>query len=82
MSSIYEKFRNSDPLNSERLRKVNNTPRYYYNCGGYALNCFSWYVPNEFCDSFDWDSWEEALEKNELVLEDLMEDFPYLEEIE
>ncbi len=81
MSSIYEEFRNKDPLNSKKARKVSNTSRYSYNCGGYALNCFSWYVPDGFCDSFDWDFWEEALEKNELVLEDLIEDFPYLEKI-
>lgn len=34
-----------DPLNLHGLRNINNTPRYTYNCGGYALGTFSWYCP-------------------------------------
>jgi hypothetical protein len=34
-----------DRLNTKRLRKVKNTPRTEYNCGGYALDTFSWYHP-------------------------------------
>jgi hypothetical protein len=34
-----------DRLNTKRLRELNNTPRSEYNCGGYALDTFSWYHP-------------------------------------
>lgn len=34
-----------DRLNSKRLREMKNTPRTEFNCGGYALDTFSWYQP-------------------------------------
>lgn len=36
---------NYDGLNLEGSRNVLNTDRESYNCGGYALNTFSWYLP-------------------------------------
>lgn len=36
-----------DYLNSQGLRNVDNTDVDDYNCGGYALNTFSWYMPYE-----------------------------------
>lgn len=36
---------NNDPMNQKKKRNIKNTPKYLYNCGGYALNCFSWYIP-------------------------------------
>lgn len=35
----------SDPFNTLNLRNINNTTKFYYNCGGYALGTFSWYCP-------------------------------------
>jgi hypothetical protein len=34
-----------DRLNTKRLRKVKKTPRTEFNCGGCALDTFSWYQP-------------------------------------
>ena len=36
-----------DLYNRNGLRNVRNTARYTYNCGGYALGTFSWYLPYE-----------------------------------
>lgn len=38
---------NEDLFNNERKRNVNNTNKNIYNCGGYALETFSWYVPRD-----------------------------------
>lgn len=34
-----------DPYNKQRTRNIHNTPHREFNCGGYALNTMSWYVP-------------------------------------
>lgn len=34
-----------DPFNRDRKRNLRNTVKSTYNCGGYALECFSWYLP-------------------------------------
>ncbi len=36
-----------DLYNRNGLRNVRNTVRHTYNCGGYALGTFSWYLPYE-----------------------------------
>ena len=35
-----------NPLNDNGERNIKNTPKHTYNCGGYALNIFNWYVPS------------------------------------
>lgn len=40
-------FYGHDLYNRNGLRNVRNTVRYTYNCGGYALGTFSWYLPYE-----------------------------------
>ena len=35
-----------DPLNNQKTRNIKNSNRYNYNCGGYALETFSWYCPH------------------------------------
>ena len=37
----------TDPFNFLRNRNVRNTEKRTYNCGGYALDTFSWYCPTE-----------------------------------
>ena len=37
---------NLDFFNENRIRNVRNTYVRTYNCGGYALNTFSWYCPH------------------------------------
>ena len=37
---------NHDPLNMFGSRNIRNTDKADYNCGGYALGTFSWYLPS------------------------------------
>lgn len=37
---------NHDPLNKRGSRNIRNTDKADYNCGGYALGTFSWYLPS------------------------------------
>ena len=37
---------NHDPLNMLGSRNIRNTNKVDYNCGGYALGTFSWYLPS------------------------------------
>ena len=38
-------YKNSDPFNIAKGRNTKNADRNEYNCGGYALGCYSWYCP-------------------------------------
>jgi hypothetical protein len=38
-------YENDDPFNIAKERNTRNTDRGEYNCGGYALGCYSWYCP-------------------------------------
>ena len=38
-------YKNSDPFNIAKERNTKNADRNEYNCGGYALGCYSWYCP-------------------------------------
>ena len=38
-------YENDDPFNIAKERNTMNTDRGEYNCGGYALGCYSWYCP-------------------------------------
>ena len=57
-----------DPFNRNNSRNLKNTSRETYNCAGYALGTFSWYlpIPNEDdpCE-YNWGS-EEEIERNAL----------------
>ena len=35
-----------DAFNSLKKRNIKNTEKQVYNCGGYALESFSWYIPS------------------------------------
>ena len=37
----------ADYFNKNRIRNIKNTACDSYNCGGYALNIFSWYIPRD-----------------------------------
>lgn len=37
---------NHDPFNKRGSRNIRNTDKADYNCGGYALGTFSWYLPS------------------------------------
>ena len=42
---FYHGYENDDPFNITKERNTRNTDREEYNCGGYALGCYSWYCP-------------------------------------
>ena len=44
-------------LNLGRERNVNNTDRFEYNCGGFSLETFSWYLP------YDDDEYENVVDQ-------------------
>lgn len=39
------RYENDDPFNIAKERNTKNSDRGEYNCGGYALGCYSWYCP-------------------------------------
>lgn len=70
-----------DPFNKNNNRNVRNTPKSNYNCGGYALETFSWYCPhNEEDDTFfgydyGFDTREEAWIKTMYAVSKMILDF-------
>lgn len=72
-----------DPFNSNHKRTLNNTAKRTYNCAGYALETFSWYLPIPECEEeeledYDWGSYDE-LKRHRLSLEfvnQILVDFP------
>ena len=42
---FFHGYENDDPFNIAKERNTKNTNREEYNCGGYALGCYSWYCP-------------------------------------
>ena len=38
-------YEDNDPFNIAKERNTKNADRNEYNCGGYALGCYSWYCP-------------------------------------
>lgn len=66
-----EPIHGGDPYNTNKERNLRNTDRNTYNCAGYALETFSWYLPCDEDDNFDcrdWGSFEE-LERNSMSIE-------------
>jgi hypothetical protein len=75
--------RHYDYLNRKGLRNVDNTDEQSYNCGGYALGCFSWYRPcgvNFSYGSEEYGSCEYIGEERatEACVRAILKDFPQL----
>lgn len=71
----------TDPLNNGGARNIRNTPKRSYNCGGFALECYSWYCPrparsSRFSYGFFTD--KEAKEKTKRSVQCMLADFPDL----
>ena len=71
-----------DEMNKTNVRNVDNTDKCSYNCGGYALNTFSWYQPiedeyfnNPLGNYFDTD--EERDKAFRYCVDNLLRDFAY-----
>ena len=52
VSNDYVAIIEKDPFNRMHERNAYNTPHHQFNCGGYALGTFSWYVPRFEGDDF------------------------------
>lgn len=58
------------------------TPRSLYNCGGYALNTYSWYLPADWGYDYFFNSKKENEEKIEELSNNMLYDFPDMRRIE
>lgn len=72
---IERDYEEDDFLNKKKKRNIKNVPKSCYNCGGYALGCFSWYLPHEEDTYLD----ETTLEEN---IQFMLNDFPELKVIQ
>lgn len=71
----------TDPLNQNGTRNNYNTPRRTYNCAGYALGTYSWYVPRKkrcSLNSYSFDTQAEAEKKTAYSIKIMLADFPSL----
>lgn len=60
-----------DPFNRNNTRNRENTEAITYNCAGYALETFNWYVPirqDDDVDAYEWGSFDE-IERNAMSFE-------------
>lgn len=64
-----------DEFNLSNKRNVRNTPRRTYNCGGFALGCFSWYCPREDFFQYAFNDYAEALVKTLYSMKCMLADF-------
>lgn len=74
-----------DPYNLENKRNVRNTDRLDYNCGGYALECFSWYQPrliDRGCRAYAFNSPSENHRSTQLSVKRMLQEFPDLRVIQ
>ena len=70
----------SDLFNRNRNRNERNTSQWDYNCGGYALGTFSWYLPNDNDDVEDFwgcqdHSYEEMVSITRTCVDWMLDDF-------
>ena len=71
-----------DYLNRQKTRNVNNTCTSDYNCGGYALRTFSWYLPYDDISHSDLaeEMYQNGMSKEEIELEILQHDLEVMKE--
>ena len=78
----YEKYSN-DPLNLYGARTLKNSNKRVYNCGGYALGTFNWYLPAATLEDFN--ECMECLDEKSLLEQftsNILEEFLNLERID
>ena len=71
-----------DYLNRQKTRNVKNTCPSDYNCGGYALRTFSWYLPYDDISHSDLaeEMYQNGMSKEEIELEILQHDLEVMKE--
>lgn len=73
-----------DLLNVGRKRNIRNVDKDCYNCGGYALETFSWYIPSDSTRGWDWsvsDSPRAVMYRTNKARKKMLADFPDMREI-
>ena len=58
-----------NPWNNNNERNIRNTDKSQYNCGGYALGLFNWFIPwtEEHDKTIGWDFYHNETEKEEFI---------------
>lgn len=77
------KSQNIDPLNKIGKRNIRNTFKSSYNCGGYALGTYSWYLPRKNPEFISFQQYafltkKETKEVTQQAVECMLEEFPTL----
>lgn len=79
---MFYSFEKRDPFNNQNRRNGFNTDRDDYNCGGFALGTYSWYIPDPDgswfgfrCYDLDEEDMEEVTVR---AVEKMLLDFPDL----
>lgn len=71
-----KRYADDDANNTHKRRNIKNSDKYSYNCGGYAIGCFSWYQPDACCGfSHNATTFDKSVQ-------DILRDFPSLRLIE
>ena len=67
----------NDELNIQKKRSINNTDKNSYNCAGYALGTYSWYIPYGEYDNVNLRN--PSKKDYDLCIKTILNDFPNLE---
>lgn len=62
-----------DPTNNLQKRTIKNSHKFNYNCGGYALNTFNWYLPRS--SDFFWSYSSNLDEVTDYMVNCMLQDF-------
>ena len=57
---VISTIKSSDPLNRKKKRNRRNVQMRNYNCGGYALETYNWFLPNlcsSLVEEMAWNQW-------------------------
>jgi hypothetical protein len=68
--SVFNLFKDKDPLNIKKQRNELNTNFDDFNCAGYALETFSWYCPYNEEKHCGWDNGMDCLECIDYMIKD------------
>ena len=74
-------FMSDDPFNILGLRNIDNTNRCDYNCGGYALETFSWYCPFKGYSNIDLRTERDYKKIERIAVKQMLKEIPGLKRI-
>lgn len=68
ITNKYSIINGEDTLNLQRRRNYRNTEKYEYNCGGYALENYAWYLPYSEDQRWDMSIYESSEDSDDLAI--------------